>query len=64
MKITLDLPEDLIKEAKKVTNIKTNTKVIITALEQLIQKTKIAEIKNYKGQVDLDIDLNKLRGRF
>jgi hypothetical protein len=64
MKITLHLPEDLIKEAKKVTNIKTNTKVIITALEQLIQKTKIAEIKNYKGQVDLDIDLNKLRGRF
>jgi hypothetical protein len=63
MKITLDLPEDLIKEAKKVTNIKTNTKVIITALEQLIQKTKIAEIKNYKGQVDLDIDLNELRGR-
>jgi hypothetical protein len=62
--ITLDLPEDLIKEAMKVTNIKTKTKVIITALEQLIRKSKIAEIKIYKEKVDLDIDLNKLRGRF
>ena len=63
MRTTLDLPEDLIVEAMKATNIKTKTKVIVAALEQLIRKSKIAEIKNYKGQVDLDIDLNELRGR-
>jgi Arc/MetJ family transcription regulator len=63
MRTTLDLPEDLVKEAMKATNIKTKTKVIVAALEQLIRKSKIAEIKNYKGQVDLDIDLNELRGR-
>lgn len=63
MRTTLDLPEDLIEEAMKATNIKTKTKVIVTALEQLIRKTKLAEIKNYKGKVDLDIDLSELRGR-
>ncbi len=63
MRTTLDLPEDLVEEAMKATNIKTKTKVIIAALEQLIRKSKISEIKNYKGQVDLDIDLNELRGR-
>ena len=63
MRTTLDLPEELVEEAMKATNIKTKTKVIVAALEQLIRKSKIAEIKNYKGQVDLDIDLNELRGR-
>jgi len=63
MRTTLDLPEDLVAEAMKATEIKTKTKVIITALEQLIKKTKISEIKKYKGQVDLGIDLAELRGR-
>ena len=44
-------------------NIKTKTKVIITALEQLVKKSKISEIKKYKGQVDLNIDLDEIRER-
>ena len=63
MRTTLDLPEDLVAEAMKRTGIKTKTKAIITALEQLIRRSKIAEIKKYRGKVDLDIDLDELRGR-
>ena len=63
MRTTLDLPEDLVVEAMKVSDIKTKTKVIITALEQLIKKSKISEIKKYKGEIDLDVDLDELRGR-
>ena len=63
MRTTLDLPESLVSEAMKSTNIKTKTKVIITALEQLIKKSKISEIKKYKGKVDLNIDLDEIRGR-
>ena len=63
MRTTLDLPKDLLDEAMKTTHIQTKTKVIITALEELIRKTKIAELKNFKGKVDLDIDLNTIRGR-
>jgi len=63
MRTTLDLPDNLVNEAMKVTSIKTKTKVIITALEQLIRKSQISEIKKFKGKIDLDIDLDTIRGR-
>lgn len=63
MRTTLDLPENLVNEAMKATRIKTKTKVIIVALEQLIRKTQLSEIKEFKGKIDLDIDLEKIRGR-
>ena len=63
MRTTLDLPEDLIDTAMKATKINTKTKVIITALEDLIRKTKISGLKEFKGKIDLDIDMNAVRGR-
>ncbi len=63
MRTTLDLPEDLLKEAMQATRIQTKTKVIITALEELIRKSKISDLKKYKGKVNLDIDLDTIRGR-
>ena len=63
MRTTLDLPEDLIDEAMKATKINTKTKVIITALEDLIRKSKISGLKEFKGKVDLDVDLDTMRGR-
>ena len=63
MRTTLDLPEELINEAMRATHIQTKTRVIITALEELIRKSKISEIKQYKGKIDLDIDLDSIRGR-
>ncbi len=63
MRTTLDLPEDLINEAMKATHINTKTKVIITALEELIRKSKISGLKKFKGKIDLDIDMNATRGR-
>ena len=63
MRTTLDLPEDLLNEAMRATRTHTKTKVIITALEELIRKSKISELKTFKGKIDLDIDLNTIRGR-
>jgi len=63
MRTTLDLPEDLLNEAMKATHIQTKTKVIVTALEELIRKSKISELKKFRGKIDLDIDLNTLRCR-
>jgi Arc/MetJ family transcription regulator len=63
MRTTLDLPEELLSEAMKATQIKTKTKVIIAALEDLVRKSKISELKEFKGKIDLAIDLNDLRGR-
>ncbi len=63
MRTTLDLPEALIDEAMKVAKINTKTRVIITALEDLIRKSKISGLKKYKGKVDLEIDMDAVRGR-
>ena len=63
MRTTLDLPKDLIDEAMRATKINTKTQLIITALEELIRKSKISGIKEFKGKVDLDIDMNSVRGR-
>ncbi len=63
MRTTLDLPESLLKEAMAVTHIQTKTEVIKTALANLIQKEKVRALKDYRGKIDLEIDLNKLRDR-
>ncbi len=63
MRTTLDLPENLLKEAMKVTHTNTKTAVIVKALEELIRKSRISDLKNYKGKIELDIDLNDLRDR-
>lgn len=63
MRTTLDLPENLLNEAMKVTQTATKTGVIIKALEELVRKSKISDIKKYKGKIDLDIDLDEIRDR-
>lgn len=63
MRTTLDLPEALVREAMKVTETKTKTKVIIAALEDLIRKSKISDLKEFKGKLDLEIDMDSVRGR-
>ncbi len=63
MRTTLDLPEDLLLKAMSLSQIKTKTQVITTALQEMIRKSEISDIKNFKGKVDLDIDLDSLRGR-
>ena len=63
MRTTLDIPEALISEALKITQIRTKTELIKLALENIIQKNKIIGLKKFRGKVDLDIDLNSLRKR-
>ncbi len=63
MRTTLDLPENLLNEAMKVTHTDTKTGVIVKALEELIRKSRISELKEYKGKIDLDIDLDEIRDR-
>jgi len=63
MRTTLDLSDSLLEEAMALTKIRTKTEVITRALENLIQKEKLQQLKNYYGKIDLDIDLDVLRKR-
>ena len=63
MRTTLDLPEDLIKEAMEITKCKTKTELIKIALKNIIVKERIKDLKEYYGKVQLDIDLDQVRER-
>lgn len=64
MRTTLDIPENLLSEAMRIPRTKTKTAVIVLALEELIRKERIAELKQFKGKIELDIDLDNLRSRW
>lgn len=63
MRTTLDLPEDLLEKAMKVSSEKNKTRTIIRALEEMVRKSEISELKKFRGKLNLDIDLDKLRDR-
>jgi Arc/MetJ family transcription regulator len=63
MRTTIDIPEELIAEAMKVTNITTKTDVIKEGLINLIRREKAKNIKKFKGAVNLDIDMDIIRKR-
>ena len=63
MRTTLDLPENLLNEAMKISHSKTKTQTIVLALQELVRKSTIAKLKNFKGKIDIDIDINTIRNR-
>ena len=63
MRTTIDIPEELITEAMKVTGSRTKTEVIKEGLLNLIQREKDSYIKKYKGTVHLDINMDTVRKR-
>ena len=63
MRTTLDLPESLVKQAMKVSHQRTKTAVIITALQDLVRKSRLQQLKSFRGKVEFDLDLDVVRKR-
>ncbi len=63
MRTTLDIPEKLIAEAMALTQAKTKNQLIKDVLEAHIKRIKRQRLIALKGTLDLDIDLDTLRGR-
>jgi len=63
MRTTLDLPEDLVNEAKALTRFKSKTDVVIHSLKELIRRQRIEELKQLAGHVHLDLDRARSRRR-
>jgi len=63
MRTTLDLPEALVQDAMRVCRQKTKTAMIITALQDVVRKSRLQELKRFKGRVNLALDLNLIRKR-
>ena len=51
MRTTLDLPDALVQEAMQVTRIKTKKQLVTRALEELIKRERLSELKQYQGRL-------------
>jgi Arc/MetJ family transcription regulator len=63
IRTTLDLPEELIEEAHKLLGFKSKTDTVLVSLQELIRRKRIEHLKAMAGQIELEIDLPKSRGR-
>jgi Arc/MetJ family transcription regulator len=56
MRVTLNIPDELVKEAQKATGAKTKREAIIIALKEVVRKKKIEELISLGGKVQIDYD--------
>ena len=63
MRTTLDLPEQLIDEARQTLKFKSKTDTVVFALREVIRRGRIDELKTLLGKVSFDFDPARLRKR-
>jgi hypothetical protein len=63
MRTTLDLPEPLIEEARRLLGFKSKTDTVVVSLQELVRKKRIDELKSMLGKVKLEIDRPRSRRR-
>jgi Arc/MetJ family transcription regulator len=63
MRTTLDIPEALIEEARRVLGFKSKTDTVVLSLTELIRRRRIDELKALAGQIKLDLDVGASRRR-
>jgi hypothetical protein len=63
MRTTLDIPEPLIEEARRLLGFKSKTDTVVLSLKEMIRRKRIEELKDLLGSVELEIDLPRSRRR-
>jgi Arc/MetJ family transcription regulator len=63
MRTTLDLPADLLEEARRMLGFKSKTDTVVLSLTELVRRRRIEELKSLAGKVELDLDLASSRRR-
>ena len=63
MRTTLDIPEDILDEARRILGFKSKTDTIVLSLKELIRRRRIEELKDMMGTIDLKIDVAASRRR-
>jgi len=59
VRTTLDLPDHLVEEARRMLGFKSKTDTIIFALSELVRRGRIEQLKSMMGSIRLDIGLAK-----
>ena len=63
MRTTLDLPEDLVEEARTAVGFKSKTDTVVFALKEIVRRARVEELKTMFGNVRIDLDIPKSRRR-
>ena len=63
MRTTLNIPEELLKEAQDLLEFRSKTDVVIFSLKELIRQKRLQELVQLSGKINLDIDIPKSRRR-
>lgn len=63
MRMTLDIPEPLIEEARRLLGTESESDAVILSLQDLIRRKRIEELKSLFGSINLQIDLEQSRRR-
>lgn len=63
MRTTLDLPDDLLEEARTALGFKSKTDTVVMALRELVRRRRLDELKALMGRVQLQVDVPASRRR-
>ena len=63
MRTTLDIPRELIEEARQSLGVKSKTDTVVLSLRELIRRRRLEELKSLLGSVRLDVDIAVSRRR-
>ena len=63
MRTTLDLPEDLVEEARTAVGFKSKTDTVVYALREVVRRSRVEQLKSTFGTMKIDLDLARSRRR-
>ena len=61
MRTTLDLPEELMEQARTAMGFKSKTDTVVFALRELVRRQRIDELKTLMGTIRFDFDPEAVR---
>ena len=63
MRTTLDIPDELMEEARRLLGFKSKTDAVILSLRELVRRRRVEELMDLLGAVELDVDVPRSRRR-
>jgi Arc/MetJ family transcription regulator len=61
MRTTLDLPADLIEQARDSLGFKSKTDTVVFALREIVRRGRIEDLKSLMGRVTFEFDPGEIR---
>ncbi len=56
MRVTLNIPDDLIDEAQRLSGQKTRTRTIVMVMEDYARRRKLEDLLALRGKISIDYD--------